>query len=725
MAFAARLASADTPAARWLRSIGVRSPSNLSSLFKEEALDGGRPLMQLAADLGIADPGTLEQAEADLYSLIAQARAEAAAEAHDFATTATWDLQAAAVLKRKKEKENEEEERRRKIQITSAKAAKPPPPTKPRHGSARARLVDAEPSTRAEADQEERRRWTQELVRMLTEIDAPCIRALAGSAHPQRLLALQTGGRRPTTLRARVREWKRYQAWLVRAKGRSWPMTVADILDYALERLEEPSTKSVLRSFWATLNFMERLSGREVQFGRLDTVDLGLKAMIAEAATRLDGRPVKRALPPPVNMVIMLEKTVMDGTSLLYDRLIGWWMLVSLWSCCRYDDHRGINPAGIKDGEQALDFVMERTKTTGPDKQVKQKHGVVSKGAYFSEPNWARHGWELWKTAAPYARDYLLCKPGGADGCIPEELGYVAYSAHVRGLIAQLKCGDSGELLGEDLAMCYSPHSFRAFLPSCLKALEAGPETMSWLSAWQVKGGEMYARTGRHQTIRLQNKLSDIVCAHLGTQDPIGEHDSLLQVKGLLGERGVEEESAARVVKDLCAFPGTEGVAPTWASWDQTDAPERKGDAPEVTETGSETKPMWDKESQTSAAKEAASSHEPPRHAKNTANGDSKEGAANTAGTGQNGEPSQGYTVSVSRKKGIRTLHLLGACYRKPGIDYAVFEYHGLRMPRPHEYNAYCRSCWRGDANPLENQELDANSSSCDTADESSSTSGE
>ena len=51
--------------------------------------------------------------------------------------------------------------------------------------------------------------------------------------------------------------------------------------------------------------------------------------------------------------------------------------------------------------------------------------------------------------------------------------------------------------------------------------------------------------------------------------------------------------------------------------------------------------------------------------------------------------------MSISQKLGLRRLHKLGACYRRPNRDYGNDRYLGVRMPESDQYDSFCRSCWR------------------------------
>ncbi len=708
MAFQVAL-DGDGPAARWLRAHGARLAPNVASLFRRTDLDDGRALLRVATDLGITDAAGLDELERDLYRIITLAKDECHMYNEQYSNKNTWDMSADSALKRMREETERQMQQNIVGSVKAARSKKPGVPTRPRYATTRAgaqRRGDVVTRDRVEADA--KAYWTEVIAGILRDAEAPSLAELAGSLQPQRLLALRVGGRRASTLRARAREWRRYAAWLWRVKSKTWPSAADDVLDYGLERLEEPCTKSVLAAFKSTLTFIERLAGRQPQLYQCDAVDMGLKALIREAAGRLDGRAIKRANPPLVSMLIAMEKFVVDADQDDYDRMICWWCLTSTWSCFRYDDHRGIAPRDVKVTEAAVEFTLGRTKTTGPDKAVKTKTGVVSVGASLAVPDWLLCGWQLWQQHAPFERDFLLCRAGAHETCQPEELTYVAYAAHMRYLLAKLVCGPSGLPLGESLAQCFSPHSFRAFMPSCLKALEAGKDNLAWLAAWQAKGGERYARTGRHQTLLMQNRIADIISVQLAKGDPIGEMDTIDAVQSLLAERNVGEPEIGRIVKDIKTFGPADRDTPNWTSWSTT--------RPSSPTTATAAAPSA---SSSSLATWVANIIDAPK--KGTKHEDAAKEAEEEEGAGDI-IPAQGYTVSISRKKRIRTLHLIGSCYRRPGVDYANYEHLGLEDPPASAYNAYCRSCWRGEQRPVTMKEDDDSASSCTTGEESSST---
>ena len=177
--------------------------------------------------------------------------------------------------------------------------------------------------------------------------------------------------------------------------------------------------------------------------------------------------------------------------------------MFSAWGVLRFDDHRGLKPDSMVRAEGGWTFALHRSKTTGSDKAVLIRLGVVSEKAYLAEATWFRLGLELWTASAPFMRDYFLCQPGEGNGCRARELSYSEYSGRVRGLLVGVinKEGCSDMHSCREASMYFTPHSPRAFLPSAAGAIGADSECFGWLAAWKTKGATTYARSSRAKTL--------------------------------------------------------------------------------------------------------------------------------------------------------------------------------------------------------------------------------
>ena len=70
------------------------------------------------------------------------------------------------------------------------------------------------------------------------------------------------------------------------------------------------------------------------------------------------------------------------------------------------------------------------------------------------------------------------------------------------------------------------------------------------------------------------------------------------------------------------------------------------------------------------------------------------------------------YVLSVQNKSGFRRLHRIGACWRKPGVDYENFRVLGFDLPPASAYDAVCKGCFSGGAPAEEAGEASSGSSS-------------
>merc|ERR1712129_183786 len=69
------------------------------------------------------------------------------------------------------------------------------------------------------------------------------------------------GKTRASTLRLRVRAWESLVRWLQWRRGRPWPSSQADVIDYVTERMREQPAAYVPRSVLTSLRWFECRSG--------------------------------------------------------------------------------------------------------------------------------------------------------------------------------------------------------------------------------------------------------------------------------------------------------------------------------------------------------------------------------------------------------------------------------------------------------------------------------
>ncbi len=688
--FSHSIMALESPLGRWLRSHHIDDAGTVASLFSEDELAAGQAADIISDELLVDEVSQRELIDSELKLLVQAARRSADRANDQLARRPTWELAAHQACKRLRAEAAERDDRWSSLVGTRRQSTPPPPPARPRYATARRREAAhaGDERGREVAEQREREKWLTELTRFLREWEAPCLHEAAQSSDPARAAMLLVGGRRVTTLRARVRELRRLGLWLRALHGVSKPASAAQVSDYLCDRFDQAGTKSAIASSWAALRFQEDLLGLTAA-GRLTEHPLAQNArreLMSKAAARLDGTGRKQAPQPAAGLLMKMEDVVMEQAEDAYDRMICWWCLAASWACLRFDDHRGLPPANIVEYQDRYQLTFTRTKTTGSDKKVQLRPGVVSKSAYFRQEHWFATGWRLWQSSAPHDRDYYICPPARAGGCAHQEIGYPEFSARMRSAIASLR-DENGDELGVEAAMYWTPHSFRAFLPSALSALGAGDGWLKWLTGWRATGAQLYARTGLSKTLTMQMTVAVMMRKHIDGDDPIGDRHNLEDLRAHLKVRGVTPSEEDRIVTALVVYP-----------------------------SGSSAKMLWPEGLSAEAGASASAA----------ADENVGQNAAVCEEAGVSDVPTSGYVISVSQKRNIRCLHLIGACYRQPGISYLRFECLGDDCPPPTAYDTYCRGCWSGDSHPSGGRASgDKTPSTADSDSESSSSSDE
>ena len=82
-----------------------------------------------------------------------------------------------------------------------------------------------------------------------------------------------------------------------------------------------------------------------------------------------------------------MEEQVVIAEPDSYDAVLAWWSLVATWSVLRFGGHVGIFP-----GEGGWEFLVNLSKTTGHDRKVSCRFGIISSQAYIKDPEWMRIG---------------------------------------------------------------------------------------------------------------------------------------------------------------------------------------------------------------------------------------------------------------------------------------------------------------------------------------------
>ena len=127
-----------------------------------------------------------------------------------------------------------------------------------------------------------------------------------------------------------------------------------------------------------------------------------------------------------------LEELVVDDMFAVGWRIWAWIKLVKVWASLRWSDVQAIIPQELCLIEGRLTTILRRTKTSGPNRQVKELPLCASERAYFAKPKWIKTGFDLLQYHVRYKRDYLMPRLKG-NGALDVELRG-CYGSHCRAL---------------------------------------------------------------------------------------------------------------------------------------------------------------------------------------------------------------------------------------------------------------------------------------------------
>ena len=126
----------------------------------------------------------------------------------------------------------------------------------------RQKLAHAEdPDARAKLEQEEIGRWRRELASVLRDVDLPIVKIAAEALDPEAVLLSASGRKRASTIRARLRVWKRVQAWLFTVHHVNWPASVAQMHDVLNDMVAGGCARTAPGGVAAALVFLEKAGG--------------------------------------------------------------------------------------------------------------------------------------------------------------------------------------------------------------------------------------------------------------------------------------------------------------------------------------------------------------------------------------------------------------------------------------------------------------------------------
>ena len=387
--------------------------------------------------------------------------------------------------------------------------------------------------------------WTRQLAEELVAIGAPVVKTIDGCLDPDRAYELLPGKTRSSTLKRYVTMYKRWRLWLQEAKRVDPPGRPADLIDYLLVLRDEPCARTVPDSLLKSISWMERVAEFKVELratqGRLAWA---AKDKIVEVLH--EGAPLIRRAPRyPVMVLVIFERVVMDDSEPTGLRVYAWAKLVKVWASLRWSDLQAIRPGELKLVEGRLATTLRRTKTSGPNRRIKEMPLCVSEAAFFENPDWLKVGFELLQWLATFSRDYLLPKLKPDFAVFEKKMAEYADVVAVSAAILQ-RTGMPAIVQG-----FWTEHSERSVLPTGLGVLGVSGPEKDLLGRWKPEGSDTYARSYGGRVAKLQLKFA-VAARDENRYHVLDEREVASSLQDWLKDRhSLPEETAAEVAGKL------------------------------------------------------------------------------------------------------------------------------------------------------------------------------
>ena len=416
---------------------------------------------------------------------------------------------------------------------------------------------------RAKAENEERDRWIGNLVALLRETHFITDEEFGEVVKKGGWMLRKYGvGRRGSTIRSYVRTGRKLAFFMREIYGEPWFRNEADIIEYLVQRMEEPCGKSVPQTIYAAIAFME-LAAAVPPDQRL-TSRPALMNFFREAQASGQWNSQKRisARRWPVVIPMGLEFVVITEDAPLYKRIFASYKLVKLWGALRWDDTMGCPPSSLRwNDSQGLEGEIVRSKTSGDGKRIESQKFFVSVNCWLVNETWLKTGLRLfWKAGSDAGidlRDFMLPKPNGKlDGFANGILKYGEAMAMTRALLSELPDLQAPglkevSLMDPMVTAFWSEHTERVTMITWAASLGVDKEVRQRWGRWRASVDEEYAKTTGVMVREAQKAICEGIRSHHGFQDVMNDLEVLMELKDWMVEKGCDSSAIEEQLTSL------------------------------------------------------------------------------------------------------------------------------------------------------------------------------
>ena len=558
---------------------------------------------------------------------------------------------------------------------------------------------------RAKLENEERDRWIGNMVKLLAEAELISATEFKQVKDKGGWMLRKYGvGRRGSTIRSYTRTGRKLVFFMKNIYGEPWFRDESEVIEYLVQRMEEPCGKSVPQTIYAAIAFMELAAAIPLErrlVGRPALVNFFREAQ-SSGVWRSQKRISARRWPVVIPMG--LEFVVMTEDAPVYKRIFAWYKLVKLWGALRWDDTLGCPPSSFRWVEtQGLEAEIVRSKTSGDGKRVESQKFFISVHSWLVNETWLKTGLRLfWRTGSEAnldLRDFMLPKPNGnLSGFSNGILKYGDAMAMTRAMLSELPDLQAPgltevQLLDPQVTAFWSEHTERVTMITWAASMGVEKEVRQRWGRWRPTVDEEYAKTTGTMVREAQKMICEGIRSHHGFQDVLNDLEVLTELTDWMVEKKFDVGAIEEQLTSLHPVRSMTAKA-------------------QLKKDGSLEKILWKSEPLVDVGyrgplfraqpKEPVEDLDPPTPTSLILDEVQEQQVQAEAEAGRAEYPNGTYVMSVVGRSKRRTLHQVGACYRRPGRDYKSFLVVGTRGQlwseerRPAEHAlAEGRKLWR------------------------------
>ena len=210
------------------------------------------------------------------------------------------------------------------------------------------------------------------------------------------LLVLTSGA--PATMSNYIRKFEKLEGWCARSSLPLYPFTDDKFLKYCLFLDAKECGPSVIPSVRTALRWVAFRINLEIP-----SLDGAAIKALEKAVFDKRGKPLKEAIPFPVQIIGAMEKFVLRNEFNEAEVFV-WWILCMIFASLRFDDAIHVKPHELEFKDEGLFGVSWQTKTERKRRGTK----LVAPDVSFAGVQWLRHGWPLFNKT--FARQFADMK---------------------------------------------------------------------------------------------------------------------------------------------------------------------------------------------------------------------------------------------------------------------------------------------------------------------------